>query len=314
MFIVKVPQVNSKDEKGCERSGEQIIKELRKIAANESGNEIDVDSLELEEIHLDNSDLKSSHDLIYQNSLEIFELKPKTVFLGGDHSITYSLGKAFLEHCKNSETEPCLIVFDSHPDCDSTDSIQSLQLTTSFAKNSKNLFPPARSPTPSASAKSYLEAALNTKTPMEKNKKFPTNTEWLRKLIEEGFPSENILIVGMRNSTRNENVFLKENKIKIMKMNAITEDLHEACDTIMEFSRGKELYVSIDVSVLDPSFAPASHYSEPGGLCSREFLYMIQRINKIKNLRAIDVVEINEKKDRDKMTTKLAAKIVSEIL
>ena len=78
MFIVKVPQVNSKDEKGCERSGEQIIKELRKIAANESGNEIDVDSLELEEIHLDNSDLKSSHDLIYQNSLEIFELKPKT--------------------------------------------------------------------------------------------------------------------------------------------------------------------------------------------------------------------------------------------
>ena len=120
----------------------------------------------------------------------------------------------------------------------------------------------------------------------------------------------------MRNSTRNENVFLKENKIKIMKMNAITEELHEACDTIMEFSRGKELYVSIDISVLDPVFAPATHHSEAGGLTGREFIYILQRINKIKNLRAIDVVEINEKKDKENknMTIKLGAKIVSELL
>ncbi|MBI4116873.1 arginase family protein [Candidatus Pacearchaeota archaeon] len=268
MFIVKVPQTNSEDEKGCERSGEEIIKELRKIAANESGNEIDVDSLDLEEIHLDNSDLKLSHDLIYRNSLEIFELKPKTIFLGGDHSITSPILTAFREYCENSKTEPRLVVFDSHPDC------------------------------------------------METNGKFPTNTEWLRKLIEDGFPTENMLLVGIRNSNKNENNSLKENKIKIMRMNAITENLHEACDTIMEFSGGKELYVSIDISVLDSVFAPATHYHEAGGLSGREFLYIIQRINKIKNLRAIDIVEINEKKDKESknMTIKLGAKIVSELI
>ena len=101
-----------------------------------------------------------------------------------------------------------------------------------------------------------------------------------------------------------------------MKMNAITEDLHEACDTIMEFSQGKELYVSVDISVLDPVFAPAAHHSEAGGLSGREFIYIIQRINKIKNLRAVDMVEINEKKDKEckNMTIKLGAKILSEMI
>ena len=34
------------------------------------------------------------------------------------------------------------------------------------------------------------------------------------------------------------------------------------CDTIMEFSNGKELYVSIDIDFIDPVFAPATGYPE----------------------------------------------------
>ncbi len=308
MFIVKVPQANSEDEKGCERSGEQIIKELRKISVNESGKEIDADSFDLEEIHLDNSDLKLSDELIYQNSLEIFELKPRTIFLGGDHSITYSIGKAFLEYCNNSTINPCLIVFDSHPDCNFR------EYKSNFVNYPSTTAPNSRTRFYGLHANSLATRFL--KAPIEKNKEFPKNIEWLRKLIGDGFPTENILLVGMRNSNKNENDFLKENKIKIMRMNAITENLHEACDTIMEFSRNKELYVSIDISVLDSAFAPATHYSEAGGLSGREFLYIIQRINKIKNLRAVDLTEINEKKDKESknMTIKLGAKIVSELI
>lgn len=54
-------------------------------------------------------------------------------------------------------------------------------------------------------------------------------------------------------------------------------------------------------------------YKEPGGLTSREFIYIIQRLNKIKNLRAIDLVEINPEKDVGDMTVKLGAKIVAEL-
>ena len=67
----------------------------------------------------------------------------KIIFLGGDHSISYSLGKAFFEHCEKENKEPCLIIFDAHADC-------------------------------------------------IKPMKEPTHEEWLRALIDEGFPKENI--------------------------------------------------------------------------------------------------------------------------
>jgi agmatinase len=145
--------------------------------------------------------------------------------------------------------------------------------------------------------------------------KEPTHEEWLRKLIEEGFPPENILLVGVRNSYESELVFLREKKIKTISLNSILLNIEDSCDIIMEFSNGKELYVSIDIDVIDPVFAPATGYgNEVGGLTSREFIYLIQRINKIKNLRAVDIVEINPKKDKNGRTVRLGAKILSELL
>jgi agmatinase len=266
MFIVKIPGINGlRKTEGCERAGNAILEALKDIHSNEQGNILDSSLLGLEEIHLNNSNIKLSNELIYKNSLEIFETKPQVIFLGGDHSISYSTTKAFLDYCKSSRKNPCLIVFDSHADC---------------------------------------------MTPMQE----PTHEEWLRKLIEEGFPKENVLIVGLRNCWKDEIKFLKENKIKNLSMTSLTEDLRDMCDTIMEFSNGKELYVSIDIDFIDPLFAPATGYPEPGGLTSRQFIYLIQRIKKIKTLRAVDIVEINERQDKDRITIKLGAKILAELL
>lgn len=268
MFIVKVPGINGLGKtKGCEGAGNAITKELKELHSNERGKIIDATILDLEEIHLDNSNLELSNELIYKNSMKIFEEKPNVIFLGGDHSISYSTTKAFLDYCKNKDKEPCLIIFDAHVDC------------------------------------------------MEPMKE-PTHEEWVRKLVEEGFPSKNILLVGVRNLWKDEISFLKEKKIRRIKMNQLLGDLQDTCDTIMEFSNGKELYVSIDIDVIDPVFAPATGYQEVGGLTSRQFLYLIQRINKIKNLRAVDIVEINIEKDKEfnDITVKLGAKILGELL
>ena len=283
MFIVKIPAINAFGiTEGCERAGDAIIKEMKNIWANESGKPVNADSFDLEEIHIDNFDLEKTNKLIYENSLEIFETKPKTIFLGGDHSISSPIVKAFLDYCKNQKRvsqvhsassvnsqskEPCLIVFDAHPDC-----------------------MPA--------------------------KKISTHEDWLSAVIEHGFPTKNILLVGIRNSDPEENTFLKERKIKIIPMNQLLDDLRETCDIIMEFSKGKELYLSIDIDVIDPAFAPSTGYNAPGGLTSREFIYLLQRINKVKNLKAIDIVEINSELDKNNnnLTVKLGAKIVSELL
>ncbi|MDO8623563.1 MAG: arginase family protein [archaeon] len=294
MFIVKIPLINGLGKtKGCERAGNAVLKALEEIYSSESGKPIDVKLLDLEEIHIDNSNLNLSEKLIYENCLEIFGEKPRTIFLGGDHSISYPTGKAFLDYCNRERKEPCLIVFDAHPDC----------------------------------------------MPSMKN---PTHEEWLRALIEKGtknsenfgatksnsvpshdkqqdfvgFPTKNILLVGTRNSDREEIEFIKKNKIKTISINQLQEDLEETCEVIMEFSHEKELYLSLDIDIVDPAFAPATGYPEIGGLTSREFIYLIQRMNKIKNLKAVDIVEINPEKDKEfnMITTKLGAKILSELI
>jgi len=144
--------------------------------------------------------------------------------------------------------------------------------------------------------------------------KEPTHEEWLRKLIEDGFPARNILLVGVRNIWQDEMVFLKEKGIRMISMNQFLDNLKDTCDTIMEFSGGKELYVSVDIDVVDPGFAPGTGYREPGGLTSRQFIYLIQRINKIKNLKGIDIVEINPDKDEGNKTVKLGAKILGKLI
>ena len=266
MFIVKVPGINGLGKtNGCEKAGNAILKSLKEIYTNEQGKVINVDNLDLEEIHLDNSNLELANELIYKNSFEVFKTKPKTVFLGGDHSVSYSITRAFFDYCQDSGKKPCLIVFDAHADC-------------------------------------------------MKPMKEPTHEEWLRGLIEDGFPVKNILLVGVRNSWKDELEFLKKNNIRIITMNQLMEDLQDTCDVIMEFSKNKELYVSIDIDVIDPAFAPATGYQEPGGLTSRQFIYLIQRINKIKNLRALDIVEINPKKDKEGLTVKLGSKILGELI
>lgn len=268
MFVVKVPGINGLGKtKGCEKAGNEILKILNEIYSTEEGKAINTKLLDLEEIHLDNSNLELTNDLIQKNAVKIFQSKHKTIFLGGDHFISYPLTKAFSDYCKKDGKKPYLIIFDAHPDC--------------------------------------MEAA---------HKDYPTHEDWLRSLVDSNFPTDNILLIGVRNSYQDETVFLRKNKIKLITMNQLLEDLEGVCDAITEFSKGNDLYVSVDIDIIDPAFAPGTGYIEPGGLTSRQFIYLIQRINKIKNLRAVDIVEINPLKDKENLTVKLGAKILSELI
>ena len=271
MYVVKVPGINGFGKtNGCEKAGNAILSALKQIRSNERNVPLDVGLLDLEEIHLDNSNLPDAGKLIYHNALEIFESKPKTIFLGGDHSISYNLVKGFLANCYNLGKEPCLFVFDAHPDC------------MTFSESEKTII--------------------------------PNNREWLSAIINHGFPPNNIFLVGSRNSDPSEITFLKKKGVRVMNMNQILENIDDSADILLEFSHGKELYVSIDIDVIDPSFAPATSSIEPGGFTSRQFIYLINRFNKIKNLRAVDIVEINPEKSGSELTVMLGAKILSELI
>jgi agmatinase len=262
MQIVKIGLINNeKGTKGCETSPNLVLEALKNIGSNEKGDIIDYKKLDLEEIHVNLENLDEANHLIFENSKEILEKNFFSVFLGGDHSISYPIVKAF----SKIEENPLLIVFDSHVDC--------------------------------------LDSSG-----------FPHNRGWLKRLIDEGFNTRNIILISVRNIFSEEKEFLDKNKVLLIKMDLLGEDLDGVCDLIMERARASSgFYISLDIDSIDPAFAPGTNNPESGGLGSREIIYFMKRLKLLKNFKGMDIVEINPKLDFNNMTIKLGAKIISEL-
>ncbi len=254
MKVIKIRTAEGAREKnsGCENAPDAIVNELEDIYTNEYWKK---PFLKTESIQIKN-DMKEDMKTIEESAQEAF-------FIGGGHTISYSLVKGLKKKFENLG----IISFDAHPD----------------------LF---------------------------KLFDFPSHGDWLYYLIEEGIVKpENVIIVGVRNSHKEEIDYMKEKKIRFFTMKQLYNNLHEVCDAIMETARGFEaLHLSLDIDVIDPSAAPGTGCLEPGGLSAREFLYLIQRIKMLNNLKSVDLVEVNPGKDVNGMTVKLAAKIVGEFL
>ncbi len=72
------------------------------------------------------------------------------------------------------------------------------------------------------------------------------------------------------------------------------------------------VYISFDMDVLDPAFAPGISHREPGGMTVREAIAHLHAIEG--KIVGADVVEYNPAQDVSGMTTTVAAKIVKEVL
>ena len=144
----------------------------------------------------------------------------------------------------------------------------------------------------------------------------PTHEDLVVGLVKNNIiKKENIIIVGVRNWHKDEYNFIKENKIKYFDMKEISmESIKEVSESVMSVAKNfGSLYISIDIDVLDPAFAPGTGYPEPGGLTTRELLFFIHRLKNMRNLKAMDIVEINPEKDVNELTSKLGAKLVVEL-
>jgi agmatinase len=77
-------------------------------------------------------------------------------------------------------------------------------------------------------------------------------------------------------------------------------------------ARYNNLYVSIDMDVLDPAFAPGVSVPEPGGLSSRELFRTINRLAPI--ISCLEIVEVNPTRDINNLTSMVACKIIFEYI
>jgi len=75
------------------------------------------------------------------------------------------------------------------------------------------------------------------------------------------------------------------------------------------------IYLSVDVDVLDPAYAPGTGTPEPGGLTSRELLGAVRRIVGQVRLVGLDVVEVAPAYDGPgAITAEVAHRVILEAL
>jgi len=120
--------------------------------------------------------------------------------------------------------------------------------------------------------------------------------------------AENIIMLGIRNSDKQEDEYLLEKGILCFRSETIlqrgvTNIMNEVCSYI-----DKPVYLSLDIDVVDPSDAPGTGYTEANGISGSDFLYCLEELKNTGKLAMIDLVEVQPQKDVDEKTVKLAAK------
>jgi agmatinase len=120
----------------------------------------------------------------------------------------------------------------------------------------------------------------------------------MRQLISEGVVrGEHFVQVGLRSSTDPETLaFMRDHGMHSHWMDEIRQNgLEEVMDrAVAEALNGPEhLFLSVDIDVCDPAFAPATGAPEPGGLTSGELLTLVGRLAHEVGFAAMDLVELS---------------------
>jgi len=176
----------------------------------------------------------------------------RPVLLGGDHSITYPIVKAFARQYP----ELTIFHFDAHPDLYDDFDGNRLSHACPFAR--------------------IMEAGL------------------AKRLVQ----------VGIRTMVQHQREQAERFGVEVVEMRALPayEKLRSA----------GPVYVTFDMDVLDPAFAPGVSHREPGGMSVREAITHLHAIEG--EIVGADVVEFNPVQDVSGMTATVAAKVLKEIL
>ena len=114
---------------------------------------------------------------------------------------------------------------------------------------------------------------------------------------------DRLVQVGIRTLTDHQKQQVDRFGIEIIEARDFKPDL--------DLNLSGPLYISIDLDVLDPAFAPGVSHHEPGGLNVRDIVDIIHRINV--PIVGADIVELNPNRDFSDMTAMVAAKFVKEL-
>lgn len=88
----------------------------------------------------------------------------------------------------------------------------------------------------------------------------------------------------------------------------------EGLNEVIEKLKDKQVYITIDLDVLDPSVFPGTGTPEPGGITYKELLNAIKSFGKLNNIVGADIVELSPHYDNSGASTAVAAKTLREMI
>lgn len=128
------------------------------------------------------------------------------------------------------------------------------------------------------------------------------------RLMESDVEVGRLLQIGIRTENRHQQEQADRFGVEQIKMKDFDA---QVASTLVRFEH--PLYISIDLDVLDPAFAPGVSHLEPGGMSVRELLSVLHAVDAPKGVVGGDVVELNPDRDHNGLTGFVAAKLVVEL-
>jgi agmatinase len=122
------------------------------------------------------------------------------------------------------------------------------------------------------------------------------------RILEEGL-ADRLVQVGIRTMNAHQRAQADRYGVEVISMSEWTDGLSLRFDG--------PLYISLDLDVLDPAFAPGISHPEPGGASVRQVLNALQRLEG--RIVGADLVEYNPRNDLRNLTAMVCAKLVKEM-
>ncbi|MCL6450471.1 MAG: agmatinase [Acetobacteraceae bacterium] len=125
--------------------------------------------------------------------------------------------------------------------------------------------------------------------------------------LSEVLPPGSLYQVGVRSATQ------EEVEYAAALGSLVPGGVLQAMKALLPELARRPLYVSLDIDVADPAFAPGTGSPEPGGPSSAELLEALSLLGRVR-LVGFDLVEVAPPYDPSGITAYLAARVVRDVL
>jgi len=133
----------------------------------------------------------------------------------------------------------------------------------------------------------------------------------MRRVLDR-LPADRLVQLGVRSCSREEADFAKKAGVTAYTTEQAIDETSWVISDVKRLAGKSRVYLSIDLDILDPAFAPGVSTPEPGGLTTVELLRLLKELGKL-NLSGFDIVELVPPHD-DGTTAFVAARIIYELL